>query len=154
MLVAHGDATGGYSLYLDAQGHLVHDMNVGGLHHLLRSDAPIARGHHVLGLHMELGPWIRMMLPVMGMAVFPSTRKATLLIDGASAGTLDTDRVGFNSQVSFSGLDIGLDRGSPVSHYEAPYLLRGAKLFKVEYALDPMQQLDYEKIALVEMARQ
>ena len=103
---------------------------------------------------MELGPWVRMMLPVMGIAVFPSTRKATLFVDGVAAGSLDTGRFGFNSQVSFSGLDIGLDRGSPVSHYDAPYLLRGAKLFKVEYALDLMQQLDYEKIALVEMARQ
>ena len=80
VLVAHGDATGGYSLYLDARGHLVHDMNVGGVHHLLRSDAPIERGHHELGIRMELGPWVRMMLPVMGMAVFPSTRKTTLLV--------------------------------------------------------------------------
>ncbi len=154
VLVAHGDATGGYSLYLDALGHLVHDMNVGGVHHPLRSDAPIAPGHHELGLRMELGPWVRMVLPVMGMTVFPSARKATLLVDGAAAGTLDTGRIGLNSQVSFSGLDIGLDRGSPVSHYEAPYPLLGARLFKVEYLLDPMQQLDYEKIALVEMARQ
>ena len=103
---------------------------------------------------MELGPWVRMMLPVMGMAVFPSTRKATLLVDGVAAGSLDTGRIGFNSQVSFSGLDIGLDRGSPVSHYEAPNILSGAKLLRVEYTLDAMQELDYSQIAAVEMARQ
>ena len=52
------------------------------------------------------------------------------------------------------GLDIGLDRGSPVSHYAAPFALRGAKLFRVEYQLDPAQRLDPDQIALVEMARQ
>ncbi len=31
MLIAHGDANGGYSLYLQS-GHLVHDMNIGGEH--------------------------------------------------------------------------------------------------------------------------
>ncbi len=153
VLVAHGDATGGYSLYLQA-GHLVHDVNVGNVHHLIRSGHPIAPGHHVLGLRMDLGPWIRIVLPVMGMTVLPSKRVATLLVDDAPAGSLDMGRVGLNSQVSFSGLDIGLDRGSPVSHYASPFCLRGAKLYRVEFTLDPQQELDYDKIALVEMARQ
>ena len=153
VLVAHGDATGGYSLYLRA-GHLVHDVNVGNVHHLIRSGHPIAPGHHVLGLRMDLGPWIRIVLPVMGMTVLPSKRVATLLVDDAPAGSLDMGRVGLNSQVSFSGLDIGLDRGSPVSHYASPFCLRGAKLYRVEFTLDPQQELDYDKIALVEMARQ
>ena len=153
VLVAHGDATGGYSLYLRA-GHLVHDVNVGNVHHLIRSERPIAPGHHVLGLRMDLGPWIRIVLPVMGMTVLPSKRVATLLVDDAPAGSLDMGRVGLNSQVSFSGLDIGLDRGSPVSHYASPFCLRGAKLYRVEFTLDPQQELDYDKIALVEMARQ
>ena len=153
VLVAHGDATSGYSLYMQA-GQLVHDMNIGGVHHLLRSDRPVPRGHHVLGLRMELGPWVRMVLPVMGQVVLPSTRTATLLLDGAPAGQLDTRMVGFNSMISFSGLDIGLDRGSPVSHYDAPFRFEGGKLYKVVYTLDPLQQLDYDKIALVELARQ
>jgi hypothetical protein len=84
----------------------------------------------------------------------PSTRTATLLMDGEEVGALDTRMLGFNSQVSFSGLDIGLDRGSPVSHYAAPFCLTGGKLFRVEYTLDPMQRLDLEQLALVEMARQ
>ena len=79
---------------------------------------------------------------------------ATLLLDGAPAGQLDTRMVGFNSMISFSGLDIGLDRGSPVSHYDAPFRFEGGKLYKVVYTLDPLQQLDYDKIALVELARQ
>ena len=84
----------------------------------------------------------------------PSGRVASLLIDGEPVGRIDTRMVGFNSMVSFSGLDIGLDRGSPVSHYDEPFRFTGGKLYKVEYTLDPMQQLDYDKIALVEIARQ
>ena len=153
VLVAHGDMTGGYSLYVQ-DGHLVHDVNVGNVHHILRSTVAITSGHHVFGLRMDLGPWIRVLLPVMGMTVLPSKRVATLLIDGVVVGSLDMGRVGLNSQVSFSGLDIGLDRGSPVSHYEAPFCLSGARLYRVEYTLDAQQQLDYDTIALVDLARQ
>ena len=153
VLVAHGDMTGGYSLYLK-DGHLVHDVNVGNVHHLITSDWPITPGHHVMGLRMDLGPWVRVQLPVMGMTVLPSKRVLTLLIDGEPVGKLDMGMVGLNSQVSFSGLDIGLDRGSPVSHYESPFSLTGAKLYRVEFTLDPMQSLDYNHIALVELARQ
>ncbi|HVR48787.1 MAG TPA: arylsulfatase [Pseudorhodoferax sp.] len=153
VLVAHGDATCGYSLYLK-DGRLVHDMNVGGRHHLITSERPFTPGHHVLGLRMRLGPWVKVQLPVMGLSIMPSTRTATLLMDGEEVGALDTRMLGFNSQVSFSGLDIGLDRGSPVSHYAAPFALRGARLFRVEYELDPLQRLDFEQLALVEMARQ
>ena len=153
VLVAHGDATSGYSLYIK-DGRLVHDMNIGGVHHLITADRPIELGHHVFALRVDLAPWIRISLPVMGTVALPSGRVATLLIDGEPVGRIDTKMVGFNSMVSFSGLDIGLDRGSPVSHYDEPFCFTGGKLFKVEYTLDPMQQLDYEKIALVEIARQ
>lgn len=153
VLVAHGDATSGYSLYIK-DGRLVHDMNIGGVHHLITADRPIELGHHVFALRVELAPWIRISLPVMGTVALPSGRVATLLIDGEPVGRIDTKMVGFNSMVSFSGLDIGLDRGSPVSHYDEPFCFTGGKLYKVEYILDPMQQLDYEKIALVEIARQ
>ena len=153
VLVAHGDMTGGYSLYLK-DGRLVHDMNIGGVHHLITSEQPLTPGHHVFALRMQLGPWVRLVLPVMGQVVLPSTRSAELRIDGQAVGRLETGRVGFNSMISFSGLDIGLDRGSPVSHYEAPFCLTGARLYRVEYMLDPQQQLDYDQIALVELARQ
>lgn len=153
VLVAHGDATSGYSLYIK-DGRLVHDMNIGGVHHLITADRPIEPGHHVFGLRVELAPWIRISLPVMGTVALPSGRVASLLIDGEPVGRIDTRMVGFNSMVSFSGLDIGLDRGSPVSHYDEPFRFTGGKLYKVEYTLDPMQQLDYDKIALVEIARQ
>ena len=76
------------------------------------------------------------------------------MIDGAVAGTFDTGRVGFNSLESFSGLDIGLDRGSPVSHYEAPFFSPVANCSRSSTRIDPMQQLDYETVALMEMAWQ
>jgi hypothetical protein len=153
VLVAHGDMTGGYSLYLK-EGHLVHDVNVGNVHHLITSDRAVTPGHHVMALRMDLGPWVRVALPVMGTTVLPSKRVLTLLIDGEPVGSLDMGMVGLNSQVSFSFLDIGLDRGSPVSHYAPPFCLTGAKLFRVEYTLDPLQELAYNQMALVELARQ
>ncbi len=153
VLVAHGDATSGYCLYMQAC-QLVHDINIGGVHHLPQSDRPVTWGHHTLGLRIELGPWVRMLLPVTGQVVLTSTRTATRLLDGEPAGRLDTRMVGVNSMVSFSGFDIGLDRGSPVSHYAAAFRFEGGKLYKVVYTLDPMQQLDYDKLAPVELARQ
>jgi arylsulfatase len=42
VLIAHGDATTGYSLYLDLEdGRLVHDMNIGGEHVMVRSERPV-----------------------------------------------------------------------------------------------------------------
>ena len=57
---------------------------------------------------------------------------ATLLIDGQPAGGFD-EQLGFVSFISWSGLDIGRDRFSPVSHYEAPFAFTG-KLRKVTVA--------------------
>jgi hypothetical protein len=114
----------------------------------------VPHGHHVLGLRMRLGPWVRRVVPVMGVAVYPSTRTATLLINGEPVAQLDTQAVGFNSQVSFSGLDVALARGSPVGHYAAPFALTGAKLHRVEFTLEPMQNLDFEGVAAMEVGRQ
>ena len=61
---------------------------------------------------------------------------------------------GFNTMISWSGLDIGLDRGSPVGHYEAPNVLSGAKLYSVNVTLSPVQGLDGEAVGAAEMARQ
>ena len=43
VLIAHGDATSGYSLYLQG-GRLVFDLNVGGVHRVLRSDRAVPPG--------------------------------------------------------------------------------------------------------------
>ena len=151
VLIAHGDATSGYSLYM-RDGHLVHDLNIGGVHHVLRSERAVSAGRQVLGLRMVLGPWVKTTLPLQEKVLLPSWREATLLIDGVPAGSLRTVH-GFNTLISWSGLDIGLDRGSPVSHYDAPFVFTG-RLHKVTVTLGPLPSIDGEALALVEMARQ
>ncbi len=152
VLIAHGDATSGYSLYLQ-DGHLVHDLNIGGTHQLLRSDRPVAPGRRRLGFRMALGPMVRTP-PVHGLGRIevPSSRNGSLWIDGEIAGEAPF-KAGFNSLISWSGLDIGRDRASPVSHYAAPYAFTG-RLYKVTVTLAPQQRLDGEAIGNAEMARQ
>ena len=136
VLIAHGDATCGYSLYVQ-DGRLVHDMNIGGAHVIVRSDRPVPPGRHQLG--MRLRP-------------HDGQRTATLLIDGEPAGSVTTP-LGFVSFISWSGLDIGRDRGSPVSHYAAPFAFTGT-LRRVTVTMDGDQALDGEGIGRAEMARQ
>src|SRR5229473_1061498 len=124
VLIAHGDMTCGYALYIK-DNRLAYDMNVGGVHHLVVSDRPVPAGNRHLGLRMRRNK---------GMNV------ATLLIDDEPAGGFET-QIGFISFISWSGLDIGRDRGSPVSHYEAPFAFTG-RLRKVTVTLDDDQALD------------
>ena len=77
---------------------------------------------------------------------------ATLLIDGEPAGSFD-EQLGFVSFISWSGLDIGRDRGSPVSHYAAPFAFTG-KLRKVTFTLDDDQALDVKAAAEAALARE
>jgi arylsulfatase A-like enzyme len=136
VLIAHGDATSGYSLYVEG-GHLVHDINIGGTHQILRSDRVVPAGEHRLGLHM---------------LQTQNKRVATLLIDGEPCGALPCI-FGFFTLISWSGLDIGLDRGSPVSNYDAPFAFTG-KLRKVVMTMNPDQALDGDAVGRGEMGRQ
>jgi hypothetical protein len=151
VLIAHGDATSGYSLYLQG-GHLVHDLNIGGVHQIVRADRPVTAGHHVLGLQLQQGPLATVQLPVGPPAQLPAWRRVTLLIDGQAVGTAEHPH-GFNSLISWSGLDIGLDRGSPVSHYEAPFAFTG-QLRQVTVTLSPLGGPDPDLLGQAEMARQ
>jgi len=63
-----------------------------------------------------------------------------LLIDGAPVGCIESQH-GFFNFISWAGLDIGRDRGSPVSHYAAPFEFTG-KLIKVTVTMDDDQMLD------------
>ena len=76
----------------------------------------------------------------------------TLLIDGESAGSIQT-QLAFNNFISWSGLDIGRDRSSPVSHYEAPFEFTG-RLLRVTVDMHADQKLDGEGVGAAEMARQ
>ncbi|MFZ5670390.1 MAG: arylsulfatase [Pseudomonadota bacterium] len=136
VLIAHGDATCGYSLFVRG-GRLVHDMNVGGAHAVVVSDRLIEPGRRTLGVAVR---------PVDGQ------RRIVLLIDGAHAGEISTP-LGFFNFISWSGLDIGFDRGSPVGDYAAPFRFTGL-LKTVTVTMDDDQALDGEGIGAAEMARQ
>ncbi|MCF8506889.1 MAG: arylsulfatase [Caulobacter sp.] len=136
VLIAHGDITSGYSLFV-RDGRLVHDMNIGGKHVSLTSDRPVEPGHRRLGVAVRPGP---------------GGRRVVLMIDGAPAGELTTP-MGFYTLISWSGLDIGLDRGSPVADYAAPFSFTGL-LKKVTVTMDDDQNLDGQGVGDAEMARQ
>jgi arylsulfatase len=140
VLIAHGDAASGYSLYVQGR-HLVHDMNIGGEHVIVRSQVPVPRGEHLLGVS------VRRVTQDM-----PPTSEFTLFIDGKPAGCIQS-RLGFFNFVSWSGLDIGRDRGSPVSHYESPFAFTG-KLNKVTVTMDDDQALDGDGIGRAQLARE
>jgi arylsulfatase A-like enzyme len=136
VLIAHGDATCGYCLFV-RDGRLSYVMNVGGRLATTTSDRLVPAGHHRLGVAVRHEP---------------GKRAITLLIDGEAAGSGETD-LGFHSFISWTGLDIGRDRGSPVADYPAPFAFTGA-LKKVTVTMDPDQTLDGEMVGEAEMARQ
>ena len=152
VLLSHGDATSGYSLFVQ-DGLLCHDLNIGGLHQILRSTTPVPAGRHTLAFQMTVGPMVLTPpLPHLGRVMVPSSRTGTLLVDGVPAGSA-VFKAGFNSMISWSGLDIGRDRGSPVSHYAAPFEFKG-RLFSVRVSLQAQQGLSEETVAQAELARQ
>ena len=147
VLIAHGDATSGYSLYVK-DGVLVHDLNIGGGHDIVTSDRKVPAGAHRLGIRVER--LLRKEPPAKGSRTGVSVY--TLLIDGEPAGSKET-QLAFHNLISWSGLDIGRDRGSPVSHYAAPFEFTG-KLLRVTVAMQNDQSLDGDHVGRAEMARQ
>jgi arylsulfatase len=147
VLIAHGDATSGYSLYI-RDGRLVHDLNIGGGHEIVTSDRKVPPGARRLGVHVER--LVRDAPPAKGSRT--GVTAYTLLIDGEPAGSLQT-QFAFNNFISWSGLDIGRDRSSPVSHYDAPFEFTG-KLKRVTVVMHNDQKLDGDGIGAAEMARQ
>ncbi len=140
VLIAHGDATCGYALFVQ-DGKLKHDLNVGGLHQVLESGRPIPPGRRTLGFRArrtgaKLGD------PIV----------CTLTIDGAEAARMETV-YGFVNFVSWSGLDLGLDRGSPVGPYAAPFAFDG-RLRKVTVTIEDDQSADADGAAAAALARE
>jgi arylsulfatase A-like enzyme len=147
VLIAHGDATSGYSLYV-MDGHLLHDLNIGGGHEIVKSDRKVPPGARRLGVRVKR--LIRKEPLTEGQRIGVS--EYTLLIDGEPAGAMQTE-LAFRNFISWSGLDIGRDRGSPVSHYDAPFQFT-AKLLRVTVVMHDDQKLDGEGVGNAEMARQ
>ncbi|MBU1378876.1 MAG: arylsulfatase [Alphaproteobacteria bacterium] len=138
VLLAHGDATSGYSLYVQ-DGRLHHTLNIGGQKTTVSSDRPIPATATRLGVvSRKVGEGLN--------------RTFTLTIDGAPAGE-GLATTGFVTLISWSGLDIGLDRGSPVADYAAPFSFTGT-LRKVTVVMDADQTLDGDAVGEAEMARQ
>ena len=135
VLLSHGDATSGYSLYL-VDGHLVHDLNVGGTHQVVRSDRAVEPGRRDLGFRRER---------------HDGRGTGTLSIDGVDVGSIDTDHR-FFTLISFSGLDLGLDRGSPVGNYASPFPFTGT-LRRVVVDMDHDQQVDHDAAGAAQAAR-
>lgn len=138
VLIAHGDATSGYSLFLDEAGHLVHDLNIGGSHQLVKSPAPVPAGASKFSFNLIRGD--------------DQHGTGELCIDNQVVATFETRNI-FALMVSWSGLDIGLDRGTAVSFYEAPYAFTGT-LRRVTVDLIDDQTLDAEGASRAEMMRE
>ena len=141
VLIAHGDATGGYSLYMD-NGHLVHDLNIGGTHQLLTSPEPVLPGRRELAFVMQRQP--KDDNSVIG--------RASLRVDDVEVAELSTNSI-FTLMISWSGLDIGFDRGTTVGNYASPFTFSG-KLHKVTVDLSDDQELDHDGAGRAEMARE
>lgn len=147
VLIAHGDATCGYSLFVRDDA-LVHDLNIGGTHQLVTSTKPIDAGATELAFRMQRSPTE---------GAFPHG-VGTLLIDGSEVGVMETDQI-FWLMISWSGLDIGLDRGTTVADYDrtgrhiGPFAYTG-RLVDVTVDLDDDQQVDHDAAGDTELARE
>lgn len=147
VLIAHGEATTGYSLYLEA-GVPAHDMNIGGEHVVLRGNRAVLPGAHRVALRCRR--LSREDKPTL--ATGPGLSELTLFIDDEPVGSLQT-RLGFFNFVAWAGLEIGCDRGSPVGRYAAPFVFTG-RLLKVEVTMDTDQLLDADGVADAQLARE
>jgi arylsulfatase len=123
-------------------------MNIGGEHVIVRSQAPVAGGDRRLGVRVRR---LGQTTPAAA-RTGPTLSEFTLLIDGVPAGCIRS-QLGFANFISWTGLDLGRDRGSPVSHYDAPFAFTG-KLVKVTVAMDADQNLDGDGVGRAQMARE
>ena len=135
VLISHGDLTTGYSLFI-RDGYLEHDLNVGGTHQMLKSDRKVPAGSHQVGVRMKRDG---------------NHGTLTMFIDDVVVGEMTTENI-FWILISWSGLDIGLDRGTPVSFYESPFMFTGG-LTKVVVDLSEDQVLDFHGSSRATMAR-
>ncbi len=99
VLVAHGDQGGGYSLYVDVTGELVAAHNGYGLEREVRGPV-VEPGDHTLGLHLRCPGQDRWDLSVS--------------VDGTVVAADEGFRL-LMAMAPFEGIDVGIDRRSPVS---------------------------------------
>jgi hypothetical protein len=120
----------------------MHDLNIGGNHQLLKSAQPLTPGHHTLCLRMRRSKSIDGSI----------NGTAALLVDDKKVASMQTDFI-FALMISWSGLDVGFDRGTTVGNYASPFNFTGT-LIKVTVDLDDDQDLDHEAVGHIEMAKE
>tara|TARA_R100000149_G_C5843345_1_gene114570 strand:- start:570 stop:965 length:396 start_codon:yes stop_codon:yes gene_type:complete len=128
-------------------GYLYHDLNIGGEHVVVQSNRKVTPGRRLLGLRVDR--LTREAKPKMGTGMGQS--RYTLTIDGEDVGSAESN-LGFYMLISWSGLDIGRDRGNPVGDYPAPFEFDGF-LRKVTVHMST-QTLDGEGVGKAELARE
>lgn len=147
VMVAHGDATSGYSLFV-RDNRLVHDLNIGGHHHLVTSSRVLKPGRQRVAFRLVRSK---------GSGKFP-IGNGTLLIDDEPVGHMETQNI-FALMVSWSGLDVGYDRGTTVCDYDGsgrhlgPFPFTG-NLIKVTVDLMDDQELDSDGVANVALSKE
>jgi arylsulfatase len=99
VLVAHGDQGGGYVLYVDDGGELVFAHNGYGQLRELRAGIITEGTSHVRLAVTAPGDW---------------RWNAAVLVDGEPRGSME-DLVMLGAMAPFEGIDVGIDRRSPVS---------------------------------------
>src|SRR6202000_3499266 len=117
----------------------------GGAPEILQSARKAPPDSHGLGLRVER--LVRTEPPAVGART--GVTAYTLLVDGEPAGAMQT-QLAFHNFISWSGPDIGRDRGSPVSHYEAPFEFTGT-LSRVTVKMHDDQKLDGEGVGNAQM---
>jgi arylsulfatase len=125
VIVAHGDWCSGYALYLK-EGHLVHDYNFVGTHHVVTSDLPLAPGRHALRYEMR--------------RTGPFAGEGTLSVDDQIVGKVDVPRT-HAGIVSMIGLEVGRAPAPAVSDFVAPFPFTGT-IERVTFELGPDQVVD------------
>ena len=137
VLLAHGDATSGYSLYVQDGSAGPRPVGrrepPGGPIRPFRAGGPVGARRSACGAVGRRGV-------------------GTLTIDGEECGSFETDRI-FVVTISWSGLDVGRDRASPVSDYDAPFAFTG-RIRRVTVDLDDDQALDHDAVGRAETARE
>jgi arylsulfatase A-like enzyme len=138
VIFATGTANSGLSIFVQDR-RLVLDYNAFDDHTIIESDVEVPDGDATLAVHLRRGDGL--------------TGTATILVDGAEAGTADLPL--FMRMYSSVGPSVGFDHGSPVSaRYAAPFAYAGT-LHDVVIQLSPDRYGDAaETTARAEMSRQ
>ncbi|MEM7252555.1 MAG: arylsulfatase [Pseudomonadota bacterium] len=137
VIVAQGDWCGGYAFYLQG-GHVVHDYNFVGDHHIVRSPEPLPMGEVVARFELRrTGPY---------------QGTGMLYINDEACATVDIPRM-YRGLMSFTGLEVGKASPPEVSDFEAPFEIT-ATLHRVIYDLENDQDADDNAAAAAALRRQ